>query len=141
MRSDHTIVLDNEAAQALADVRHPKHRSVLAYVDGSVRRAARRRSAPSVVVPTAVRVEAQLDRRAANTSALGRMRVRDVPLDGHRADRAVELRAQAGGSAVDACVAEVAASEPGSVTVLTADLTDIPALLAAAGSSAFAHRV
>ncbi len=141
MASDHTLVLDNEAAQALADVRHPKHRSVLAYVDARARRSGRRRVAPSILVPTAVRVEAELDRRSPSTTALGRMRVRDVPLDGHRADRAVALRGQAGGSTVDTCVAEVAASEPGPVTVLTADLTDVPALLAEASSRAVVHRI
>jgi len=139
--SDHTLVLDNEAAQGLADVRHPKHRSILAYVDARARRAGRRRLSPSILLLTVVRVEAALDRRAPSTTALGRMRVRDVPLDGPRADHAVELRARAGGSAVDACVAEVAASEPGPVTVLTADLTDVPALLAAAGSRALVRRV
>jgi hypothetical protein len=92
-------------------------------------------------VPTAVRVEAELDRRSPSTTALGRMRVRDVPLDRHRTDRAVAMRIHAGGSTVDACVAEAAASEPGSVTVLTADLTDVPALLAAADSGALVQRV
>ena len=141
MRADHTLVLDNEAAHVLTRVDHPKHRLVLAYIDGHARRAWRRRVGPSILVPTAVRVEAVLDRRSSSTAALGRMRVRDVALDGVRADRAVELRARAGGSAVDACVAELAASEPGPVTVLTADLTDLPALLAAAGSDALVHRV
>lgn len=141
MTTDHTLVLDNEAAQALADVRHPKHRSVIAYVDARARRSGRRRQAPSILVPAAVRVEAELDRRSPSTTALGRMRVRDVPLDRHRTDRAVAMRIQAGGSTVDACVAEVAASEPGPVTVLTADLTDVPALLAAADSGALVQRV
>lgn len=112
-------VLDNEAAQALADVRHPKHRTVLAYVAATA--GARRRSA-KVVVPTAVRVEALLSR--------GVLRVQDVELDGRRATRAAELRGLAGGSTVDAIVAQVAEElcDDATVTVLTSDLTDLPRL-------------
>lgn len=141
MNADHALVFDNEAAQALVDPRHPKHRGVMGFVAAHATRARRQRTGLALLLPTVVRVEAGLDRRATTTTALGRLRVRDVVLDSGRADRAVGLRRLAPGSLVDACVAEAAASEAASVTVLTADLTDLPALLAAASSSSQVHRV
>lgn len=136
-----TIVLDNEAAQALADIHHTKHRAVLTYVYAATRRSHRRAVRAEVLVPTAVRVEASIDRNAPAMAAFGRLRVVDVPLDSVRANGAVRLRALAGGSAVDACVAELATSLEGNVTVLTADLTDVPALLSAASSGAVVHQI
>lgn len=141
MSTDHVLVFDNEAAQALVDLRHRKHRAVMKFVTAHGIRAGRQRTGLALLLPTVVRVEAGLDRRATTTTALGRLRVRDVVLDSGRADRAVALRRVAPGSVVDACVAEVAAAQEGTVTVLTADLTDIPALLAAVSSSARVHRV
>ena len=126
-----TLVLDNEAVQALSDVRHAKHRAVIARLLAlSVlhERAAR----AEVVTTTAVRVEAGVTRSAPAAAALGRFQVRDVALDTARADRCVELSA-AGGSVVDATVAQAAEehAEAGRlVTVLTADLTDLDRLVA-----------
>ena len=141
MTPDSTLVLDNEAVQALADVGHRKHRAVQAFVVARATRSRRRSSRPALLVPTVVRVEALLDRRAPSTSSLWRMQVRDVALDTSAADQAVALRSAAGGSATDACVAAAAAAAPGPVTVLTSDLTDLPALLRAAESRAIVHRV
>ena len=125
-----TLVLDNEAVQALSDVRHAKHRAVIARLLAlSVlhERAAR----AEVVTTTAVRVEAGVT-RSAPAAALGRFQVRDVALDTARADRCVELSA-AGCSVVDTTVAQAAEehAEAGRlVTVLTADLTDLDRLVA-----------
>lgn len=141
MTPDSTLVLDNEAAQALADVGHRKHRAVMSFVVARATRSGRRRSRPALLVPTVVRVEALLDRRAATTSSLGRLQVRDVELDGAGADTAVSLRTAAGGSTTDACVAAAAAAVTGSVTVLTSDLTDVPRLLKTAGSRAVVHPI
>lgn len=132
-----TYVLDNEAAQALARRSHGKHREVLGLLVAQQQRARAARVAPTVLLPAAVSVEALVDR----TSLPGRLDAQIVPLDQPRAGRAVALRRQAGGSVVDACVAEVAASRTGNVVVLTSDLTDVPALLRAAGSAARTHRV
>lgn len=137
-----TLILDNEAAQALARVDHPKHRAVLAHLLAVSTR--RRRGAPTAVqVPTAVRVEAQIDRRAPDVAPFNRFRVGDVALDSGAANRAAALRGH-GGSVVEACVAVAALdaeAENGRIVALTADLTDIPRLLSAAGSAADVLRV
>ena len=92
-----------------------------------------------IATTTAVRVEAGLDRRSSDSAQLGRLRVHDVALDSSRADLAVHLR-RLGGSVVDATVAELALSlADDRVTVLTSDLTDLPALLS--GSGVTVHRV
>lgn len=124
----HTLVLDNEAVQALADQAHRKHRRLLAYVDAAATRNEMRAGTVRILTPVAARVEAGVAR--SSSALLGRYRVADQPLDGARADRAVLLR-RAGGSVVDACVAEAAVTvAAGEVTVLTSDLTDLPRLVA-----------
>lgn len=126
---------------ALADPAHRKHRAVLSFVEAATSRNRRRPGTVDLLAPTVVRVEASLDRRVATTVNFARLRIADVALDTPRADRAAALR-RVGGSVVDACVAEVAAAVPsGGVTVLTADLSDLPRLLAAASSYAVVHRV
>lgn len=136
------LVLDNEAVQSLVDAAHAKHREVLALLEARTQRNSRSAGSVVALVPTAVRVEAGADRSAAGANALGRLRVADVELTSGRADAAARLRSAAGGSTEDATVAEAAASHAGSrVTVLTADLTDLPRLLAAAGSDAHCVRV
>jgi 3',5'-cyclic AMP phosphodiesterase CpdA len=126
----HTLVLDSEAVQALADQAHHKHKTLLTYVDAVATRNARRADTVRIITPVAARVEAGVAR--SSSALLGRYRAVDEPLDGARADRAVLLRQQAGGSVVDACVAEAATaiSVGENVTVLTSDLTDIPRLVA-----------
>ena len=128
------VVLDNEAAQAVTDPRHAKHRRMLAILEAVAGRNRRRPSSAQVVVPTAVRLEALLDRRRPTSSSLGRLRVSDRELTSARADRGVELRSAAGGSTVDATVAQAAeefAAAGARTTIVTADLTDIPRLVAA----------
>ena len=127
--TEHTFVLDNEAVQALARQDHRKHRQLLAFVDAAATRNAVRAGTVRILTPVIARVEAGVAR--SSSALLGRYRVTDEPLDGPGADRAVLLRRGAGGSVVDACVAEAALALPsGEVTVLTSDLTDIPRLVA-----------
>src|SRR5207302_9228435 len=86
-----TVVLDNEAVQALLDVAHHQHRRVLAAVEATAARNLRRAGTVQLVVPTAVRVEAGWDRRAHQSAAINRLRAADSPLDGPAADRAAEV--------------------------------------------------
>lgn len=138
----HVIVLDNEAVQALVDAAHDKHKGALALLEARTQRNTRAPGSVLAVVPTAVRVEAGVDRTDPAANALGRLRVLDVELTTARADRAARLRTAAGGSTEDATVAEAASSYPEAlVTVATSDLTDLPRLLPAAGSSARCHRI
>jgi hypothetical protein len=121
-----TIVLDNEAVQALRDTAHRKHRRALAFLEVVNQRSGRRRPRPSAVVPVAVRVEAGWDRRAPSAAALNRTsRARDVVLDGSRADRAAQLRAATGVSVVDATVAQAAEGSPRPAAILTSDTADM----------------
>lgn len=136
------LVLDNEAVQALVDPSHAKHPEALALLEARTQRNTRVPGSVIGVVPTAVRVEAGVDRTGSGAQALGRLRIHDVELTTARAEVAARLRSSAGGSTVDATVAEAAASQGDSVvTVLTADLTDLPRLLAAAESGARCHRI
>lgn len=85
-----TVVLDNEAVQALAAPSHPKHRRVLAHLEGVASRR-RRGRVVETVVPTAVRVEAGWDRTDPTAALINRFRVRDHQLDGPAADIAASL--------------------------------------------------
>jgi len=124
-----TLVLDNEAVQALADVHHRKHRRALAFVEVANQRSARRRGALAVRVPVAVRVEAGWDRSAPGAALVNRIsRARDVVLDARAANRAAELRAQTGVSVVDATVAQASEAASGPVTIVTSDPTDMQRL-------------
>lgn len=130
-------MLDNEAAQALADVGHPKHRIMTATLEAVAGRNRRQPSSARCVVPTAVRVEALLHKGGPDAVGLVRFRVADVELTSSRADRSAALRSEAGGSVVDAVVMQVAeelADRDVKVTVYTADLTDLPRLAAATAS-------
>jgi hypothetical protein len=124
--SPSAIVLDNEAAQGLLDVQHPKHRRVVALLTEVNRRNLRRADRVRVLVPTAVRVEAGWDRTdpaGANANRLARPR--DHVLDTAGADRATQLRAAANVSVVDACVAEAAETAPRPVVIVTSDAQDM----------------
>lgn len=85
-----TIVLDNEAIQALETSTHPKHRRVLSHLEGVASRRRRGRIVEAVV-PTSVRVEAGWDRTDPTAALLNRFRVRDHHLDGRAADIAAKL--------------------------------------------------
>jgi hypothetical protein len=134
MTAPASVVLDNEAVQALAAVTHPKHRRVLAFIEAVNQRNQRRRSVTGILVPVAVRVEAGWDRTAHGSSLVNRLaRARDVVLDGHAADRASQLRAAAGVSVVDATVAQAAESAPSATVILTSDVADMVHLAAMLG--------
>jgi hypothetical protein len=123
-----TIVLDNEAVQALLDVAHPKHRRTLAFLDVSNGRN-RRRQSTSVVVPVAVRVEAGWDRTsAAGVVANHLSRARDSELHTRAADRAVQLREASGVSVVDATLGQTLGEVASPVVVLTSDVEDMQRL-------------
>lgn len=120
-----SIILDNEAVQALAEVGHPKHRAVVAHLAGAAARR-RRGRVVEVMVPTAVRVEAAWARTRPSAAAINRYRVRDHPLDTASADVAAELqRASATGVADAHLGATVHSCSPGEVVVLTSDPDDV----------------
>jgi len=120
-----TVVLDNEAVQALLDPGHRKHRAALAVMEATAARNLRRAGMVRVIVPTAVRVEAGWDRRAPGAAAVNRLRVDDAALDTASADRAVPIRSRLGVSVVDAHLAAVIAATPGPHAVVTSDADDL----------------
>lgn len=130
MKHVRTVVLDNEAVQALIDVRHRKHRRALAVLEAM---AARPSAPPRLVVPTAVRVEAGWDRRAARAAVVNRLRVEDAPLDRQHADRAAAVRAAMGVSVADAHIAAVLDGMEGPLAVLTSDVEDVRRIATHAG--------
>ncbi len=121
-----TIVLHNEAVQALADPLHPKHRRVVAHLQGIVDRRRRGRDV-AALVPTSVRVEAGWDRSRPGAAAVNRFRVRDHVLDGPSADLAASIVA-AGlvASVADAHVGATVRNAPAEdFIVLTSDPLDM----------------
>lgn len=122
-----TLILDNEAVQALRDTHHPKHRHVVAHLSGVVQRR-RRGSQDAVVVPTAVRVEAAWDRSRPAAAALNRFRTVDHVLDGGAANVAANLTGSLPDiSVADAHVGAVIDGLPDEddIVVLTSDPGDI----------------
>ena len=120
-----TVVLDNEAVQALTDSAHAKHRTVVAHLAGAVSRR-RRGTIVDAVAPTTVRVEAGWDRGAPGAAAINRFRLRDHALDASAANMAASIRARCGLGPADAHVgATVRSVSYGEVVVLTSDPTDI----------------
>ena len=122
----HLVVLDNEAVQALSHPAHKKHVRVISHVQVAV--AGRRgRSLPvTVVVPTAVRVEAGWDRSVPAWAFLNRLLIRDVALDGSTANLAASILADARVSVADAHIGAVIQSAAATkVTVITSDPGDI----------------
>lgn len=119
------VVLDNEAVQALASPHHPKHPRVLGHIE-AVERRKRRAEAISLVVPTAVRVEAGWDRTSAQWAFLNRLRIKDIPLDVAHANTAAAIHEQARVSVADAHIGATVRSTPDAdITVITSDPTDI----------------
>lgn len=119
-----TLILDNEAIQALSQPNHGKHRIVVAHLAGVVTRR-RKGAVVSVVVPTAVRVEAGWDRSDPRTSAVNRLRVLDRPLDTGAANLAAKILDRTGVSVADAHIGAVVQSLIGDVVVLTSDPDDM----------------
>lgn len=125
-----SVVLDNEAVQALGDPAHAKHRAVLAHL-GVVASRRRRGRVVEVVVPTAVRVEAGWDRTTSSAAAINRFPVRDHPLDPVTADVAAAIQRTTSAGVADAHLgATVRALASGRVVVLTSDPNDIAAVCA-----------
>jgi hypothetical protein len=119
------VVLDNEAVQALASPRHPKHQRVLGYVE-VVERRKRRAAAISLLAPTAVRVEAGWDRSSPRWAFLNRLRIVDAILDAVCANKAAAIREQAQVSVADAHIgAKVQSAPDADITVVTSDPEDI----------------
>lgn len=115
------VVLDNEAAQALADPTHPKHRQVLSHTQVVAGRK-RRGVAIALAVPTAVRVEAGWDRTSPAWAFPNRLRIADVPLDAARASTAAAIRDRTRVSVADAHVGAVIQTSPTEqITVVTSD--------------------
>jgi hypothetical protein len=128
-----TVVLDNEAVQALANAAHRKHRRVLAVVEAVAARNLRRAGSARLVVPTAVRVEAGWDKRTPRAAAINHLRVGDIPLDTPAADRAAGARAELGVSVADAHLAAVLATTDAPHAVLTSDADDMRRIAARLG--------
>lgn len=130
MRSPRTVVLDNEAVQALRATGHPKHAHVVAHVQVVAQR--KRKAIPlEVVVPAAVRAEAGWDRRAPAAALINQLRISDVPLDSTNANVAAELVTRLGVSVADAHVGATvqAVAGRGSVTIITSDPKDMAAVV------------
>ncbi len=125
MSQARTVVLDNEAVQALTDPTHRKHRRVLAVVEAVAARNLRRAGAVRLVVPTSVRVEAGWDRRTPGAAAINRLRVDDHALDAGSADRAACVRSALTVSVADAHLAAVVATTDGPHAVLSSDADDV----------------
>ena len=124
-----TIVLDNEAVQALLDPTHRKHRAVLAHLEVRNQRQRGRRMSIRVLVPVAVRVEAGWDRTAATAADINRISAAvDVDLRRGGADRAAQLRQTAEVSVVDATVGQAAESATHPAVILTSDIDDMTRL-------------
>ena len=82
----------------------------------------------SVVVPTAVRVEAAIDRTSPSSALFTRFKVVDRPLDTQLTDIAASLRRDLGTSisVADAHVgAVVATSDVGTISIVTSDPDDM----------------
>jgi len=119
-----TVILDNEAVQALSDATHAKHRVVLAHLVGI---AGRRRRGDDVaaVVPTSVSAEAGWDRTDARSASINRLRIADRPLDQATANLAAAIIRRTGVSVADAHVGAAARGAVGDVVVLTSDPGDM----------------
>jgi hypothetical protein len=123
-----SIVLDNEAVQALTDPHGPEHRAAVAHLAGAAARR-RRGRVVEVVVPTSVRVEAAWDRTAPSAAAINRFPVRDHTLDSSAADVAAQIHRATSTGVADAHIgAAVRSLSSGEVVVLTSDPADIAAV-------------
>jgi len=120
-----SIVLDNEAVQALSDPVSAKHRPVVAHLAAVVARR-RRGRVVDVVVPTAVRVEAGWDRTTPSAAAINRFRVGDHALDPSCANVAAQIQRVTSAGVADAHLgATVRRLSSNDVVVLTSDPDDI----------------
>ena len=129
MTSPRTVVLDNEAIQALCATGHPKHAQVIAHVQVVAQR--KRKAIPlDVVVPTAIRVEAGWDRRAPAAALINHLRIRDVPLESASGNVAAGLVAGLHVSVADAHIGATVTvvADRGPVTIVTSDPDNMAAV-------------
>jgi predicted nucleic acid-binding protein len=124
LKQPQTVILDNEAVQALTDVRHRKHRRVLAIVEVAAARNLRRAGSVRLVVPTAVRVEAGWDRRMPSAAPINRLRVDDAPLDGATANSAARVASKLGLAVPDAHIVATLEHTPSPHAIVTSDVDD-----------------
>ncbi|WP_219417298.1 hypothetical protein [Pseudonocardia nigra] len=129
MKRVKSVLLDNEAVQSLLDVRHAKHRRVLAAVEAVLARGRRHGGSVRLVVPTTVRVEAGWDRRPASAAIVNRLRIVDAPLDRIAADRAADIRTMLRVSVANAHLAAVLQESDGPFAVLTSDVEDVRSIV------------
>lgn len=119
------VVLDNEAVVVLRNPAHPMHRQVVAHLQATVSRS-RRKTAVTVVVATAVRVEAGWDRSKPGAAAINRFRVEDFALDRAAANVAAGIVMETGVSVPDAHTgAAIRSLEAIDIVVLTSDPGDM----------------
>ena len=129
MTPPRTVVLDNEAVQALRSTSHPKHAHVIAHAQVVAHR--KRKAIPlDIVVPTAVRVEAGWDRRAPAAALINHLRVSDMPLESASANVAADLVARLHVSVADAHIGAAvrAVADRGPVAIVTSDPDDMVAV-------------
>lgn len=129
MTPPRTVVLDNEAVQALRSTTHPKHARVISHVQVVAHR--KRKAIPlDVVAPTAVRVEAGWDRRAPVAALINHLRIADAPLDTTTANVAADVAERLHMSVADAHIGAVvrAVADHGRVAIITSDPDDIAAV-------------
>lgn len=129
MSPPRTVVLDNEAVQALGTTDHPKHAQVIAHVQVVAQRK-RKTIDLDVVVPTAVRVEAGWDRRAPTAALINHLRIADTSLDAASANVAGDLVARLGVSVADAHIGATVRTvvDRGAVAIITSDPGDMVAV-------------
>ena len=89
-------------------------------------RRKRRAAATSLLVPTAVRVEADWNRTSPHWAFLNRLRIIDVPLDAVTANTAAAIRERTRVSVADAHIGATVQSAPeADISVITSDPEDI----------------
>jgi len=127
---NHTVVLDNEAVQALSSPDHPKHNRVVSHVQVVATRK-KKAEQVAIVVPTSVRVEAGWDRTDPSWAFVNRLGVADVGLDAALANAASAIRVRVGVdiSVVDSHIGAVIQSLPSQrLTVISSDPDDMRAV-------------
>lgn len=123
--SNATVILDNEAVQALSDPADRKHQWVISSVLLAVERNRQHTASVRLIVPTAVRVESAWDRRTRSAAAINRLRFEDAVLDSRAADRAAAVRSALEVSVADAHLAAVLGDTTGPHAVVTSDRKDL----------------
>lgn len=125
MSQPRTVILDIEAVQAVTDVRHRKHRRIIALLDAMASRNLKRAGSVRIVVPTAVRVEAGWDRQASSAAVINRLRAEDCVLDANAADIAVRVRDALAVSVADAHLAAAIILTDGPHAIVSSDEGDV----------------